>query len=53
MSSLSRFLAQLPYARLACLILAAAQLMPLSEEREAGLSISSAYVYAGPDPWSN
>jgi hypothetical protein len=47
-----QFLAHLPYARLACLFLAAAQLMPLPEEPEDCPSRSLGVVRAGPDPWS-
>jgi hypothetical protein len=47
-----QFLARLPYARLACLFLAAAQLMPLPEEPEDCPSRSLRVVRAGPDPWS-
>jgi len=47
-----QFLARLPYARLACLFLAAAQLMPLPEEPEDCPSRSLGVVRAGPDPWS-
>ncbi len=52
MRSRVQFLARLPYARLACLFLAAAQLMPLPEEPEDCPSRSLGVVRAGPDPWS-
>lgn len=52
MRSRVQFLIRLPYARLACLFLAAAQLMPLPEEPEDCPSRLLGVVRAGPDPWS-
>ena len=52
MRSRVHYLARLPYARLACLLLAAVQLMPLPDEPEdcPGHSLDVALI--GPDPWS-
>ncbi len=52
MPSPVRFLARLPYPCLTCLLLAAIQLMPLSEEPEARLADELAIVAVGPDLWS-
>ena len=52
MRSPAQFLARLPYARLTCLFLAAAQLMPLPDEPENSSSRSLGIVWVGPDPWS-
>jgi hypothetical protein len=48
-----QFLARLPHARLTCLFLAAAQLMPLPDEPEVWSSFPLGEVRAGPDPWSH
>ena len=45
-------LARLPYARLACLLLAAIQLMPFPDEPENCPGRSLGVVQIGPDPWS-
>jgi hypothetical protein len=45
-------LARLPYARLACLLLAAVQLMPLPEEPEDHPGHLLGVALIGPDPWS-
>ena len=52
MRSRVHYLARLPYARLACLLLASIQLMPLPDEPEdcPGHSLGAAQI--GPDPWS-
>ena len=47
MRSLARFFGHLPYVRLACLILAAVQLMPLPDEPENWPSRSLGVVRVG------
>jgi hypothetical protein len=45
-----RFLSRLPHARLACLLLAAIQLMPLPDEPDNVSDKHLAVVSVGPDP---
>jgi hypothetical protein len=47
-----QYLARLPYSRLACLLLAAIQLMPLPDEPERHSSPTFGILSVGPDPWS-